>query len=98
MSPFSSSSRFPVGLKFRPTDTTDLFTEAANHLVTGSALLAEMLSADVDHEYVAKQMREAEHAADETARDHPPRELDLRDAVRPRRHLRSRPGSTTSWT
>jgi predicted phosphate transport protein (TIGR00153 family) len=57
-----------VGLKFRPTDSTfyDLFTEAANHLVTGSALLAEMLSADVDHEYVAKQMREAEHAADET--------------------------------
>ena len=47
MSPFSSSSQeFPVGLKFRPTDTTfyDLFTEAANHLVTGSALLAEMLS------------------------------------------------------
>jgi len=57
-----------VGLKFRPTDSTfyDLFTEAANHLVTGSALLAEMLSVDVDHEYVAKQMREAEHAADET--------------------------------
>ena len=57
-----------MGLKFRPTDTVfyDLFTEAANHLVTGSALLAEMLSADVDHEYVAKQMREAEHAADET--------------------------------
>ena len=57
-----------MGLKFRPTDSTfyDLFTEAANHLVTGSALLAEMLSVDVDHEYVAKQMREAEHAADET--------------------------------
>ena len=49
-----------MGLKFRPTDSTfyDLFTEAANHLVTGSALLAEMLSAEVDHEYVAKQMRD----------------------------------------
>jgi uncharacterized protein Yka (UPF0111/DUF47 family) len=57
-----------VGLKFRPSDTTfyDLFTEAANHLVTGSGLLAEMLSDSADHEYVAKLMREAEHAADET--------------------------------
>jgi predicted phosphate transport protein (TIGR00153 family) len=57
-----------VGLKFRPTDTIfyDLFTEAANHLVTGSALLAEMLSETADHEFVAKSMREAEHAADET--------------------------------
>jgi predicted phosphate transport protein (TIGR00153 family) len=57
-----------VGLKFRPSDSTfyDLFTEAANHLVTGSALLAEMLSETADHESVAKRMREAEHAADET--------------------------------
>ena len=44
-----------MGLKFRPTDTIfyDLFTEAANHLVEGAGLLAEMLSVDVDHEYVA---------------------------------------------
>jgi uncharacterized protein len=57
-----------VGLKFRPTDTTfyDLFTEAANHLVEGAGLLAEMLADDVNHEDVAKRMREAEHAADET--------------------------------
>ena len=69
MSPFSSCSPgVPRGFEV-PSDRLDLydlFTEAANHLVTGSALLAEMLSADVDHEYVAKQMREAEHAADET--------------------------------
>jgi uncharacterized protein len=57
-----------VGLKFRPTDTVfyDLFTEAANHLVEGAVLLAEMLADDVNHEDVAKRMREAEHAADET--------------------------------
>jgi predicted phosphate transport protein (TIGR00153 family) len=57
-----------VALKFRPTDTTfyDLFTEAANHLVGGAGLLAEMLGDEVNHEDVAKRMREAEHAADET--------------------------------
>jgi uncharacterized protein len=57
-----------VGLKFRPTDTSfyDLFTEAANHLVVGSSLLAEMLSETANHEDVARRMREAEHAADET--------------------------------
>ena len=44
----------------------DLFTEAANHLVTGSALLAEMLAVGALHEDVARRMREAEHAADET--------------------------------
>jgi uncharacterized protein len=57
-----------VGLKFRPTDTVfyDLFTEAANHLVEGAGLLAEMLADDVNHEDGAKRMREAEHAADET--------------------------------
>jgi predicted phosphate transport protein (TIGR00153 family) len=57
-----------VGLKFRPTDTTfyDHFTEAAQHLVAGSALLAEMLGEAADHEDVARRMREAEHQADET--------------------------------
>jgi uncharacterized protein len=57
-----------VGLKFRPTDTSfyDLFTEAASHLVVGSSLLAEMLSETANHEDVARRMREAEHAADET--------------------------------
>jgi uncharacterized protein len=57
-----------VGLKFRPVDSTfyDLFSESAHHLVTGSGLLAEMLSADGDREDIARRMREAEHAADET--------------------------------
>jgi predicted phosphate transport protein (TIGR00153 family) len=57
-----------VGLKFRPTDSTfyDLFTEAANHLVVGAGLLAEMLADTANHEDVARRMREAEHAADET--------------------------------
>jgi hypothetical protein len=57
-----------VGLRFRPVDTTfyDLFTESAQHLVTGAGLLAEMLSDAADHEAVARRMREAEHQADET--------------------------------
>ena len=54
--------------KFRPVDSSfyDLFREAASHLVVGSGLLAEMLSNGNDREAVAQQMREAEHAADET--------------------------------
>ncbi len=55
-------------LRIRPVDTTfyDLFTEAASHLVTGVGLLAEMLAEGADYQDVAKRMREAEHAADET--------------------------------
>ena len=55
-------------LKFRPVDGSfyDLFTEQAQHLVLGAELLAEMLSEGADHEDVARRMREAEHAADET--------------------------------
>lgn len=57
-----------MGLRFRPVETAfyDLFTESAGHLLTGSALLAEMLAAGADHQSVAKRMRDAEHAADET--------------------------------
>jgi uncharacterized protein len=57
-----------VGLRFRPVDSSfyDLFSESANHLVDGAVLLAEMLSADGDREDIARRMREAEHAADET--------------------------------
>jgi uncharacterized protein len=57
-----------VRLKFRPVDSTfyDLFSESAHHLVDGAGLLAEMLSADGDREDIARRMREAEHAADET--------------------------------
>jgi len=57
-----------VAFRFRPVDTAfyDLFTDSANHLVTGTALLAEMLSEGADREDVARRMRDAEHAADET--------------------------------
>jgi len=57
-----------VALRFRPVDTAfyDLFTEQAQHLVTGAALLAEMLSETAVHDDVAARMRAAEHEADET--------------------------------
>jgi predicted phosphate transport protein (TIGR00153 family) len=56
-----------VALRLRPTDTAfyELFTTSAQHLVTGAALLAEMISEDADREEVAKRMREAEHICDE---------------------------------
>ncbi|WP_307816450.1 DUF47 family protein [Nocardioides limicola] len=44
----------------------DLFTESANHLVTGASLLTEMLANGGDREAIAARMRDAEHAADET--------------------------------
>jgi predicted phosphate transport protein (TIGR00153 family) len=55
-------------LRIRPVETEfyDLFTESAQHLVTGAALLAEMLDGSADQQGVAARMREAEHAADET--------------------------------
>jgi uncharacterized protein Yka (UPF0111/DUF47 family) len=57
-----------VRLRLRPVDTTffDLFIDQATHLVTGAALLAEMLGESADRADVARRMREAEHAADET--------------------------------
>jgi predicted phosphate transport protein (TIGR00153 family) len=57
-----------VALRFRPVDTAfyDLFTESAQHLVTGAGLLAEMFSDSAVHEDVAARMRQAEHEADET--------------------------------
>ncbi len=60
-----------MGLRIRPVDTSfyDLFTRSAQHLVTGSALLAEMLSESADREDVARRMREAEHLADETTHE-----------------------------
>ena len=55
-------------LKFRPVDASfyDLFSESASHLVVGAQLLAEMLGEGGDREGIAKRMRDAEHAADET--------------------------------
>ncbi|MGY2701551.1 MULTISPECIES: DUF47 domain-containing protein [unclassified Nocardioides] len=60
-----------MGLRIRPVDTSfyDLFTRAAQHLVLGAALLAEMLSETADHQDVARRMREAEHIADETTHE-----------------------------
>lgn len=57
-----------MGLRFRPVDTSfyELFTESAQHLITGAGLLADMLSEGADHAEVARLMREAEHDADET--------------------------------
>ena len=57
-----------MALRFRPTDTGfyDLFTQVADHLVDGAALLAEMLGDGNDREAIATRMRDAEHAADET--------------------------------
>jgi len=57
-----------VAFRLRPVDTSfyDLFTESAQHLVTGAGLLAEMLADGADYDDVARRMREAEHAADET--------------------------------
>ena len=60
-----------MALRFRPADTTfyDLFTQSASHLVTGAELLAEMLGEGNDRDVIAKKMRDAEHAADETTHD-----------------------------
>ena len=60
-----------MALRFRPADTTfyDLFATSARHLVTGAALLAEMLGEGADREEIAQRMRDAEHAADETTHD-----------------------------
>jgi predicted phosphate transport protein (TIGR00153 family) len=57
-----------VAFRIRPVETSfyDLFSDSAQHLVTGAGLLAEMLHDGNDRETVARRMREAEHACDET--------------------------------
>lgn len=57
-----------MAFRFRPVDASffDLFAASATHLVGGAALLAEMLAEGADREDVARRMRDAEHAADET--------------------------------
>lgn len=54
-------------LRFRPVETTfyDLFAEMAQQLVAGSDLLAALLDPQSDKVELAKQMSDAEHAADE---------------------------------
>ncbi len=60
-----------MALRFRPVDTVfyTLLTQAAQHLVEGAELLAEMLADGTDQKAIAKRMREAEHAADETTHE-----------------------------
>ena len=60
-----------MALRFRPVDGTfyDLFTRSATGLIGGADLLAKMLVDGADRPTVAKQMREAEHAADETTHE-----------------------------
>jgi predicted phosphate transport protein (TIGR00153 family) len=57
-----------VAFRIRPVETSfyDLFSDSAQHLLTGAGLLAEMLHDGNDRETIARRMREAEHAADET--------------------------------
>jgi len=62
-----------VPLRLRPNDPTfyDLFAEAAAHLVVGSRILAELLDNSAGSGLaasgeIASQMKDAEHAADET--------------------------------
>ena len=58
-------------LRFRPVDTSfyDLFTQAAQHLVGGAEMLAEMMADGTDKSDVAARMRAAEHEADETTHE-----------------------------
>lgn len=58
-------------LKFRPVDSSfyTLFARSADHLVTGAALLAEMLGEGNDRQDIASRMRDAEHACDETTHE-----------------------------
>lgn len=57
-----------MAFRFRPVDASfyDLFSESAQHLVRGAGLLAEMMGEGGDREEIAKLMRDAEHAADDT--------------------------------
>lgn len=57
-----------MALRFRPVDTSfyDLFAQSSRHLVHGSSLLAQVLADGGDREALAKEMREAEHEADDT--------------------------------
>ena len=61
-------------MRFRltPQDTSfyDLFATSAGHLVTGSTLLTQIVGADgYGREELAKLMRDAEHAADESTHE-----------------------------
>ena len=60
-----------MAFSIRPVDGAfyTLFAESAQHLVKGSALLAEMFAEGTDRAAKAKEMREAESEADVTTRE-----------------------------
>lgn len=60
-----------MAFSFKPVDTAfyALLTEQAAHLVSGAALLAELLDEGKDRAGLATRMREAEHQADETTHE-----------------------------
>lgn len=60
-----------MALRFKPVDSAfyEMFTQSAAHLVHGADLLAEMLGDGNDRQDIARRMRDAEHAADETTHD-----------------------------
>jgi uncharacterized protein Yka (UPF0111/DUF47 family) len=62
---------FTVAFRFKPVDTAfyTLLTTQAEHLVSGVALLAELLDPACDRKDLATRMREAEHQADETTHE-----------------------------
>jgi predicted phosphate transport protein (TIGR00153 family) len=61
------TQEYVVQLRLRPVEASfyDIFAEQANMLVVGAGLLAEMLGDGNDRVTIAKQMRDAEHLADE---------------------------------
>ncbi|MGN6252639.1 MAG: DUF47 domain-containing protein [Marmoricola sp.] len=60
-----------MALRFKPVDSAfyDLLTDSAKRLIIGGDLLAEMLGESADREDVARRMRDAEHASDETTHE-----------------------------
>ncbi|MDT9594776.1 DUF47 family protein [Nocardioides zeae] len=60
-----------MAFRFRPVDGSffELFTQQAQHLTVGAGLLAQMLAEGADRDDVARRMRDAEHAADETTHE-----------------------------
>lgn len=57
-----------MALRFKPVNNAfyELFQASADHLVTGSDILAELLEEGADRVAIAERMRAAEHEADET--------------------------------
>ncbi|GAB3592227.1 DUF47 family protein [Angustibacter peucedani] len=61
-----------MGFRLTPQDNSfyDLFSQQSSHLVKGSALLGQVLGADAGRrEALAKEMKELEHAADESTHE-----------------------------